>query len=82
VLDLPFREAHHRTGAIVRRAEELGCDLAELPLAEMQAIEPRISEQVFDVLTVERAVESRTSEGGTAPSRVRAAVAAARERFL
>jgi argininosuccinate lyase len=82
VLDLPFREAHHRTGAIVRRAEELGCDLAELPLAEMQAIEPRISEQVFDVLTVERAVESRTSEGGTAPSRVRAAAAAARERFL
>jgi len=82
VLDLPFREAHHRTGAIVRRAEELGCDLAELPLAEMQAIEPRISEQVFDVLTVERAVESRTSEGGTAPSRVRVAVAAARERFL
>jgi len=82
VLGLPFRDAHHRTGAIVRRAEEMGCDLAELPLAEMQAVEPRINEQVFEVLSVERAVESRTSLGGTAPSRVRAAVAAARERFL
>jgi argininosuccinate lyase len=82
VLGLPFREAHHRTGAIVRRAEELGCDLAELPLAEMQAVEPRVNEQVFEVLSVERAVESRSSLGGTAPDRVRAAAAAARERFL
>ena len=79
---LPFREAHHATGAIVQRAAARGCALADLPLAEMQKIEPRISKDVFDVLAVEKAVESRDSLGGTAPSRVKAAVAAARERFL
>jgi argininosuccinate lyase len=82
VLDLPFREAHGITGAIVGRAVERGCDLAQLPLAELQAVEPRITEAVFEVLTVERAVESRTSFGGTAPTAVRAAIAAARERYL
>ncbi len=79
---LPFREAHHVTGAIVRRAEERACGLAELPLSEMQAVEPRNTEAVFDVLSVERAVASRTSQGGTAPDLVRQAVAEARERFL
>jgi argininosuccinate lyase len=82
VLGLPFREAHHATGAIVQRAAARGCALAELPLAEMQSVEPRITQQVFDVLSVEKAVQSRTSLGGTAPARVQAAVAAARERFL
>ena len=82
VLGLPFREAHHATGAIVKRAEAKGCDLAALPLAEMQAVEPRITEEVYQVLSVERAVESRASQGGTAPAKVRAAIAAARERFL
>ncbi len=81
-LGLPFREAHHVTGAMVRRAEARGCRLCDLPLAEMQAVEPRITEAVYEVLPVERAVESRTSFGGTAPRNVRAAVAAARERFL
>ena len=79
---LAFREAHHATGTIVRKAEERACALAELPLAEMQAVEPRITEAVFDVLSVERAVESRTSQGGTAPDLVRQAAAKARERFL
>ncbi len=82
VLGLAFRDAHHATGAIVRRAEERACALAELPLAEMQAVEPRITEAVFDVLSIERAVESRTSQGGTAPDLVRRAAAKARERFL
>jgi argininosuccinate lyase len=82
VLGMPFRQAHHATGAIVRKAEERGCGLAELPLAELQAVEAGISEEVYQVLGVERAVESRNSLGGTAPERVRAAVAAARERFL
>ncbi|MGH7109913.1 MAG: argininosuccinate lyase [Stellaceae bacterium] len=82
VLGMPFRQAHHVTGRIVRRAEALGCTLAELPLAEMQAVEPAIAEGVFAVLAVERSVESRTSYGGTAPARVRAAIAAARRRFL
>jgi len=82
VLGLPFREAHHRTGALVKRAEDLGCDLASLPLAEMQKVEPRITKAVFDVLSVENSVASRTSFGGTAPANVAKAVAAARKRFL
>jgi argininosuccinate lyase len=80
-LGLPFRQAHHVTGAIVRRAEEMGCALEDLPLAEFRAVEPAITAEVFTVLSLDRAVESRTSFGGTAPSRVREAVAAARERY-
>jgi argininosuccinate lyase len=79
-LGLPFRDAHHVTGAIVRKAEQLGVQLAELPLAEMQEVEPRITEEVRSVLTVEQSVASRTSFGGTAPDNVRKAAAAARER--
>jgi argininosuccinate lyase len=78
---LPFRQAHYVTGTIVKRAEALGCGLAELPLAEMQAVEPAITALVYDVLDVERSVASRASYGGTAPDRVRAAIAAARERY-
>ncbi len=81
-LGLPFREAHRITGALVRRAEARGCTLADLPLAEMQAVEPRIEQSVYDVLTVERSVASRTSYGGTAPGSVARAVAEARKRFL
>jgi argininosuccinate lyase len=79
---LPFRQAHRATGRIVRRAEALGCTLAELPLIELQAIEPAITAAVYSVLDVDRAVASRTSFGGTAPERVRAAIAEARRRFL
>jgi argininosuccinate lyase len=82
VLGMPFREAHHATGRIVRRAEEKGCDIADLSLADMQAIEPRIDKSVFKVLGVENSVASRTSFGGTAPANVKKAVAAARRRFL
>ncbi len=82
VAGLPFRQAHLATGRIVARAEVAGCGLAELPLAEMQAIEPAIAAGVFDVLAVDRSVASRTSFGGAAPERVRAAAAAARRRFL
>jgi argininosuccinate lyase len=71
-LGLPFREAHHITGRIVARAAEQKLPLARLPLAEMQAIEPRVSEGVFKVLSVTRSVNSRTSFGGTAPANVRA----------
>jgi argininosuccinate lyase len=81
-LALPFRRAHHVTGEIVKRAEARGCTLAELPLAELQAVEPGITASVFDVLDVERSADSRTSIGGTAPARVRAAAVAARRRFL
>ena len=79
-LGLPFRDAHHVTGAIVRKAEVLGVQLAELPLAEMQEVEPRITEEVRSVLTVEQSVASRASFGGTAPDNVRQAAATARER--
>ena len=81
-LDLPFRQAHHITGTLVRLAEENGCGLAELALADMQRVEPRITAGVFDVLSVDRSVASRTSFGGTAPDNVRRAAAAARERLL
>ncbi len=70
VLQLPFRTAHHVTGRLVARAEAKGVDLAGLTLAEMQAEEPRITEDVFSVLTVEASVASRTSYGGTAPANV------------
>ena len=82
VLAMPFRQAHHVTGSIVKLAEERGCGLAELPLAAMQAVEPRITGDIFSVLSVENAVASRLSDGGTAPERVREALAAAKERFL
>ncbi len=82
VAGLPFRRAHHATGEIVKRAEALGCSLGELPLVELQAIEPAITAAVFQVLDPVASVASRTSFGGTAPDRVRAAIAAARQRFL
>ncbi len=69
-LRLPFRDAHHVTGALVARAEARGVDLAGLSLAEMQAVEQRITAAVFDVLTVDASVASRTSYGGTAGTNV------------
>ncbi|HEY4070985.1 MAG TPA: argininosuccinate lyase [Sphingomicrobium sp.] len=77
--DVPFREAHHITGRAVKAAEERGCDLANLPLDVLQAIDDRIDERVFDVLSVEASVRSRASYGGTAPERVREQIAAAKE---
>ena len=81
-LNMPFRRAHHVTGEIVRMAEERGCDLAELPLTDMQTVESGITEAVFNVLSVENSVASRTSYGGTAPANVREQIGLARERFL
>ena len=75
VLKKPFREAHHAAGAIVKRAEDLGVALDKLPLTEMQTIEPGITKDVLGVLTLEASVASRTSFGGTAPSRVREQIA-------
>jgi argininosuccinate lyase len=70
-LKTPFREAHHVTGRIVAAAAARGVALEKLPLAEMQAIEPRIGARVFTVLGVDRSVKSRASFGGTAPANVR-----------
>lgn len=70
VLKVPFRTAHHVTGRLVAKAEEKGVDLADLSLAEMQAEEPGITDDIYSVLTVEASIASRTSEGGTAGSNV------------
>ncbi|MEO0363724.1 MAG: argininosuccinate lyase, partial [Pseudomonadota bacterium] len=74
-LGMPFRYAHHVTGALVKLAEDKGVDLAGLSLEEMRAVEPRIADDVFSVLTVDASVASRTSYGGTAPDQVRAQIA-------
>ena len=81
-LGLPFRDAHHVTGRIVKLAEDKGCGLDGLSLEEMQAVEPRIDAGVMAVLSVDASVASRTSLGGTAPANVAAAAAQARRRFL
>jgi argininosuccinate lyase len=75
---LPFRDAHEAVARAVRHAESRGCDLADLPLAELAAFSPLIDADVFAVLTLEGSVASRDHPGGTAPARVRAAAAAAR----
>ncbi len=80
--DVPFRDAHHITGKIVRLAEGKTCGLADLSLAEMQSVDPRITRDVFSVLSPENAVQSRASFGGTAPALVKKAVRDARKRFL
>ncbi|MBO6506405.1 MAG: argininosuccinate lyase [Kordiimonadaceae bacterium] len=80
-LKMPFRDAHHVTGAIVKLAEGENCDLADLTLDQMQSIEPKITSAIFDVLSVEASVASRTSFGGTAPENVRAQISAARKKL-
>lgn len=75
VLGLPFRDAHHITGALVAMAEAQGCDLPDLTLDQMKSAHAGITNEVFDVLGVENSVASRTSYGGTAPDQVRAQVA-------
>ena len=80
-LRMPFRDAHHVTGRLVAKAEAKGADLAGLTLEEMRAEEPRITEAVFDVLTVAASVASRTSFGGTAPGNVRRMAAEWREKL-
>ena len=74
VLGLPFRDAHHITGALVATAEAQGCDLPDLTLEQLKSAHDGITADVFDVLGVENSVASRTSYGGTAPSQVRAQV--------
>jgi len=81
VLDLPFREAHHVTGALVAKAEAKGCDLPDLSLTEMRQVHGAITAAVYDVLGVHKSVASRVSYGGTAPVQVRAQVARWKERL-
>ena len=79
---LTFRQAHGVSGRIVRLAEDKGLRLDAVPLADMRKIEPKITKDVFAVLGAQRSAASRVSQGGTAPKRVRAAVTAARKRYL
>ena len=80
-LGMPFRDAHHVTGALVKMAEDRGCDLPDLSLADMQSVHGEITQDVFGVLGVQNSVASRVSFGGTAPDQVRKQIAAWRERI-
>ena len=75
---LPFRDAHQTVGLAVRRAEELGIDLPQLSLAELQGFSPLIGDDIFAMLTVEGSLAARNHIGGTAPDQVRAAIVRAR----
>ena len=79
---VPFREAHAITGRIVKLADDKGCDLKDLALADLQAVEPRVTAAAVALLDPAQAIARRTSEGGTAPSEVTKQVARARQRFL
>lgn len=79
--NLPFREAHHVTGSAVRRAEELGVGLADLSLAELQKLDAKITEGVYQVLTPQASAASRMSYGGTAPAKVREQIARWKEKL-
>ena len=74
-LNMPFRDAHHVTGALVAMAESRGCDLPDLSLDDMKSVHSNITMDVFGVLGVHNSVASRVSYGGTAPEQVRAQVA-------
>ncbi|GLV26220.1 argininosuccinate lyase [Sphingobium sp. Cam5-1] len=76
--NVPFREAHHITGRAVAAAESAGTPLADLPIETLKAIDARIDERIYAVLTVDASVASRKSHGGTAPDQVRARIAQAR----
>ncbi|APL93134.1 argininosuccinate lyase [Sphingobium indicum] len=78
--DVPFREAHHITGRAVAAAEAAGVQLADLPLETLKAIDARIDERIYAVLTVDASIASRRSHGGTAPDQVRARIAEARKK--
>jgi argininosuccinate lyase len=78
---LPFRDAHEVVARAVREAERLGRDLAALPLATLQRFSPKIGSDAKKVLTPEGSIGARNHVGGTAPARVRAAVARARKRL-
>ena len=79
--DIPFREAHHITGAAVKLADAQGVALDGLSIGDLKAIDERIDERVFDALSVDASVAARASYGGTAPQRVRQQVAAAKQRL-
>ncbi len=78
---LPFRQAHHAVGAVVRRAAELSIDLSALPLADLQAIHPLFSPDVAAVFDFEQSVAQRRNYGGTAPEAVKIQIGEAKARL-
>ena len=78
---LPFRDAHHATGALVAMAEKSGVDLPDLTLEQMHSVNPAITADVYNVLGVHNSVASRMSYGGTAPTQVRAQIARWKEKL-
>ena len=78
---VPFRDAHEAVGRAVRSAMETGRELSEMTLEELRSFSAVIENDVFDMLTLEGSVAARDHPGGTAPARVRAAVARARDRL-
>jgi len=80
--DVPFRQAHHITGRVVKLAEDKGCGLEDLSLTDLQSVDDRIAEDIFTRLSPAASAASRTSFGGTAPAQVAQSVKTARERFL
>lgn len=80
-LKMPFRDAHHVTGSIVKVAENKGVALHELKLSDMQKVEKKITAEVFEVLSVENSVASRTSAGGTSQARVKEEISRAKKSF-
>src|SRR5262249_6088258 len=81
-LGMPFREAHHVVRRLVKTAQTKGCRLSGLSPAATQTVEKRLTRVVCRVLSLAYSVASRRSLGGTAPAKVRRAIARARERFL
>ena len=79
--DIPFREAHHITGAAVKRAEADGVALDQLPLSVLQEIDARIDDRVFEALSVGSSVRARSSYGGTAPAQVKEQVQRAKKQL-
>ncbi|MDR2000528.1 MAG: argininosuccinate lyase, partial [Zoogloeaceae bacterium] len=77
----PFRDAHEAVARAVRAAESKGCDLADLPLAELRQFSPLIGDDVSAVLTIAGSLAARDHIGGTAPAQVKAAIARARQRI-
>jgi argininosuccinate lyase len=81
-LAIPFREAHHLTGKLVKLAETKAVGLEDLSLKEMQSVHPKITHDIYQALALDKVVARRESEGGTAPTRVRAAIQAAKKDYL
>jgi argininosuccinate lyase len=81
-LNIPFRQCHHITGSLVKIAENKNCDLSDLSLSQMQEIEPKISNKIFDILKIENSISSRKSYGGTAFSEIEKQILIAKEKLL